>query len=245
MGGKTWSREEEHMFWRVVVPQSPKAVNPSDRLINWETCAQTMQEKMGKGARRRYTKLMLFEHYFQNVTTGHKSPHARKFVLEHKRQLTMVHGEDTRSIMTLRQSPFKPSPISSSRSPAISITAQSRRSSSSGLSIGSEGGPTTLRPMTSQEAATVCIFSPGGVVPQISDSRACSEVDNIAMDPEGMSIPHWPISRVCETNNAVVGRAPVAVMSVQVAMDRYGVKWEGLGQDHLQRFLRDTSVEVQ
>lgn len=30
---------------------------------------------------------LLVEHYFQNVQTGHKSPHARKFVAEHMREL--------------------------------------------------------------------------------------------------------------------------------------------------------------
>ncbi|KAM0452363.1 hypothetical protein ACHAO4_005574 [Trichoderma viride] len=88
MGGKTWSRQEERFFWRTIVPQSPKAVKPSDRVHDWKICAEIMQQEMGVNARRKYSKLMLFEHYFQNVQTGHKSPCAREFVVEHKRALS-------------------------------------------------------------------------------------------------------------------------------------------------------------
>lgn len=87
MGGKTWSRQEERFFWKTIVPQSPKAVKPADRIHDWKACAEIMQREMGVNARRKYSKLMLFEHYFQNVQTGHKSPCAREFVVEHKREL--------------------------------------------------------------------------------------------------------------------------------------------------------------
>ncbi|EGR49485.1 uncharacterized protein TRIREDRAFT_106219 [Trichoderma reesei QM6a] len=87
MGGKTWSKQEERFFWKTIVPQSPKAVKPSDRVHDWKACAEIMQREMGTNARRKYSKLMLFEHYFQNVQTGHRSPCAREFVVEHKREL--------------------------------------------------------------------------------------------------------------------------------------------------------------
>ncbi|KAL7915190.1 hypothetical protein GGI35DRAFT_173095 [Trichoderma velutinum] len=87
MGGKTWSRQEERFFWKIIVPQSPKAVKPADRIHDWKVCAEIMQRELGVNARRKYSKLMLFEHYFQNVQTGHKSPCAREFVVEHKREL--------------------------------------------------------------------------------------------------------------------------------------------------------------
>ncbi|PTB69623.1 hypothetical protein BBK36DRAFT_1094450, partial [Trichoderma citrinoviride] len=87
MGGKTWSKLEERFFWKTIVPQSPKAVKPSDRINDWKVCAEIMQREMGVNARRKYSKLMLFEHYFQNVQTGHRSPCAREFVVEHKREL--------------------------------------------------------------------------------------------------------------------------------------------------------------
>lgn len=111
MGGKTWSKLEERFFWKTIVPQSPKAVKPSDRIHDWKACAEIMQREMGVNARRKYSKLMLcasygstttflhtylltnvphpskVEHYFQNVQTGHKSPCAREFVVEHKREL--------------------------------------------------------------------------------------------------------------------------------------------------------------
>lgn len=59
MGGKTWSRQEERFFWRTIVPQSPKAVKPSDRVHDWKVCAEIMQQEMGMNARRKYSKLML------------------------------------------------------------------------------------------------------------------------------------------------------------------------------------------
>ncbi|PNP39379.1 hypothetical protein TGAMA5MH_08798 [Trichoderma gamsii] len=59
MGGKTWSRQEERFFWRTIVPQSPKAVKPSDRVHDWKVCAEIMQQEMGANARRKYSKLML------------------------------------------------------------------------------------------------------------------------------------------------------------------------------------------
>ncbi|PHH82557.1 hypothetical protein CDD82_5577 [Ophiocordyceps australis] len=46
-----------------------------------------MHQHFGRQARRNFTKLMLFEHYFQNVCTGHKSPRARDLVAEHMSQL--------------------------------------------------------------------------------------------------------------------------------------------------------------
>ncbi|KAH8177275.1 hypothetical protein LIA77_02357 [Sarocladium implicatum] len=90
MGGKTWSFDEERFFWHELIPHSPKGVNPECRTMDWDACASRMQTKMGDKARRRYTKLMLFEHYFQNVSTGHMSPHALAFVNEHKRELAAV-----------------------------------------------------------------------------------------------------------------------------------------------------------
>ncbi|PTB42159.1 uncharacterized protein TrAFT101_008740 [Trichoderma asperellum] len=102
MGGKTWSRQEERFFWRTIVPQSPKAVKPSDRVHDWKVCAEIMQQEMGVNARRKYSKLMLFEHYFQNVQTGHKSPCAREFVVEHKRALVEFRrgGEVVSDVVT-------------------------------------------------------------------------------------------------------------------------------------------------
>lgn len=87
MGGKTWSREEELFFWRSIVPISPKAAVQVGKPVDWDQCASMMQKHFGEAARRRYTKLMLFEHYFQNITTGHKLPHAADLVAEHKRHL--------------------------------------------------------------------------------------------------------------------------------------------------------------
>ena len=59
MGGKTWSREEELYFWRVIVPLSPKAAVPTGKPLDWEQLSMDMQRHFGANARRRYTNLML------------------------------------------------------------------------------------------------------------------------------------------------------------------------------------------
>lgn len=108
MVGKTWSQDEERFFWHVIIPRSPKSVNPAGRISDWEECAKIMRQEMGEKPRRNYTKLMLceclsrcaampalthtVEHYFQNVHTGHKSPNAGKFVNAHKRELGQSSG---------------------------------------------------------------------------------------------------------------------------------------------------------
>lgn len=59
MGGKTWSREEELYFWRIVVPQSPKAATEMAEPVEWAQLAADMQQHFGLNARRNYTSLML------------------------------------------------------------------------------------------------------------------------------------------------------------------------------------------
>ncbi|CAH0017697.1 unnamed protein product [Clonostachys rhizophaga] len=87
MGGKTWNKAEELIFWRTIIPQSPQAANMSDRLKSWNQCAAIMQEMMGRPKRRIYTKTMLYEHYYQNIKTRRHSPQARPFVREHMQEL--------------------------------------------------------------------------------------------------------------------------------------------------------------
>ncbi|GJN75470.1 hypothetical protein PLICBS_009569 [Purpureocillium lilacinum] len=93
MGGKTWSREEELYFWRTVVPLSPKAAANPPAPAEWSQLAANMQEHFGQNARRRYTSLMLYEHYFQNITTRHFSPKSVDLVREHIQEL-VANGQD-------------------------------------------------------------------------------------------------------------------------------------------------------
>ncbi|PNY26460.1 Uncharacterized protein TCAP_03585 [Tolypocladium capitatum] len=104
MGGKTWSREEELYFWRVIVPLSPKAAAPTGKPLDWEQLAANMQTHFVKNARRRYTNLMLYEHYFQNVTTGHESPKASDLVFEHRKHLES-HGKDPDEVASGERKP--------------------------------------------------------------------------------------------------------------------------------------------
>lgn len=61
MGGKTWSTEEERLFWKEIIPQSPAAVKQSERRETWDNCARIMQREMGELRRRVYTRTMLCE----------------------------------------------------------------------------------------------------------------------------------------------------------------------------------------
>lgn len=61
MGGKTWQTEEEHLFWRVLVPQSPEGVDPSDRRFSWKQCAELMHRELGHRGYRDYNKQLLCE----------------------------------------------------------------------------------------------------------------------------------------------------------------------------------------
>ncbi|RYP29135.1 hypothetical protein DL767_006905 [Monosporascus sp. MG133] len=85
MGGKTWSEKEEHYFWRVIIAHSPKraGVDRAKPEKSWDLLAQEMQRAMGSEARRDYTGTMLFEHYFQNIESGRKSPNAAIYVREY------------------------------------------------------------------------------------------------------------------------------------------------------------------
>ncbi|KAF9765604.1 hypothetical protein IL306_002111 [Fusarium sp. DS 682] len=85
MGGKNWSADEERMLWEVVVPRSVAAANPADRVMDWEQCAQYMNDHAGEIALRKYTKNMLYEHHYQNIIKGGSSPNARPFVDRHLR----------------------------------------------------------------------------------------------------------------------------------------------------------------
>ncbi|KAF4345238.1 hypothetical protein FBEOM_740 [Fusarium beomiforme] len=85
MGGKNWSIDEERMLWEVVVPRSVAAANPDHRVMDWEQCAQFMNERAGGIALRKYTKNMLYEHHYQNIIKGGSSPNARPFVDRHLR----------------------------------------------------------------------------------------------------------------------------------------------------------------
>ena len=60
MGGKTWSKEEERLFWEVIVPRSPVAAYPDPKnSLNWAQLAEWMNELAGDKRRREYTHTML------------------------------------------------------------------------------------------------------------------------------------------------------------------------------------------
>ncbi|WDK12419.1 hypothetical protein CGRA01v4_03698 [Colletotrichum graminicola] len=85
MGGKVWSDNEERVFWRIIVPQSQKriATGPA-HTKTWEELAPLMQSLMGVNAKRTYTHLGLFEHFFQNIDKARVSPNAGVFVREYQ-----------------------------------------------------------------------------------------------------------------------------------------------------------------
>ncbi|KAK3378496.1 hypothetical protein B0H63DRAFT_249026 [Podospora didyma] len=95
MGGKVWSRDEEVVFWKQIVTQSPKRAG-LDRLNaekSWSSLATMMTRIMNANKknpkeelRRNYTALGLFEHFFQNARNRNFSPNAHKFVTRHLQQ---------------------------------------------------------------------------------------------------------------------------------------------------------------
>ncbi|KAL0779789.1 hypothetical protein CaCOL14_004273 [Colletotrichum acutatum] len=89
MPGKAWSKEEERVFWRSIVPLSAKGVG-SGSSRSWEELAVIMQREMGPNAKRQYTQLSLVEHYFQNHDKEHFSPFAAPYVHEMKRAMAMI-----------------------------------------------------------------------------------------------------------------------------------------------------------
>ncbi len=69
MGGKTWSREEEEVFWLQMVPLSPKRLGDDiekNEERHWEWIAQEMKRIMGPNARRNYTGLSTCEYLYFN-----------------------------------------------------------------------------------------------------------------------------------------------------------------------------------
>ncbi|RYO91599.1 hypothetical protein DL764_008267 [Monosporascus ibericus] len=99
MGGKTWSEKEERHFWRVIIGYSAKraGVDRAKPEKSWDLLAQEMQRAMGSEARRDYTGTMLFEHYFQNVESGRKSPNAAIYVREYRLKLDSTSRPASRS----------------------------------------------------------------------------------------------------------------------------------------------------
>jgi len=59
MGGRIWSKQEEVIFWKKLIPHSPKRLGKDleNEEKSWEWVAQEMTERMGKNARREYTAL--------------------------------------------------------------------------------------------------------------------------------------------------------------------------------------------
>ncbi|GAB1314246.1 hypothetical protein MFIFM68171_04456 [Madurella fahalii] len=88
MGGKVWSKEEEEVFWTRMMVQSPKRLAPDQERFgekSWDQIAREMTKIMGDKARRKYTGLGIFEHYFQNAGLGRFSPNAGRLPLKYYR----------------------------------------------------------------------------------------------------------------------------------------------------------------
>ncbi|KAI0166915.1 hypothetical protein GGR52DRAFT_80201 [Hypoxylon sp. FL1284] len=83
MGGKQWSTPEEHYFWVVLIPLSPKRTGKDldGPWRTWVELADMMTAAMALlgPLRRKYNETSLFEHWFQNVN-GRVSPNAKKYV---------------------------------------------------------------------------------------------------------------------------------------------------------------------
>ncbi|KAK1778227.1 hypothetical protein QBC45DRAFT_168757 [Copromyces sp. CBS 386.78] len=137
MGGKQWTKQEELVFWKEVVPRSPKRVGKDRQRheMHWRDCATWMQRRMAREfrePRRTYTELCLFEHYFQNAEKQKFSPHAELLVRRYLRQKAQdgasdvqgnVHGNgetneagDSDFNRDMEQAPQPPETLGSARS---------------------------------------------------------------------------------------------------------------------------------
>ncbi|OHF02851.1 hypothetical protein CORC01_01952 [Colletotrichum orchidophilum] len=92
MPGKVWSKEEERVYWRVIVPNSQKRVDGGIPMT-WEELAPIMQTTMGLYAKRKYTHLGLLEHYFQNIEKNRISPNAAPYVRAQKMAIARAMKE--------------------------------------------------------------------------------------------------------------------------------------------------------
>ncbi len=64
MGGRVWTAQEEKVFWKQIIPNSPKKHEGLDKILgdeskSWKELADDMQVIMGDPAVRKYTGLML------------------------------------------------------------------------------------------------------------------------------------------------------------------------------------------
>jgi hypothetical protein len=72
MGGKTWSHEEDQIFWLKLIPHSPKRLGHDlkNKEKPWGWVAQQMKDTMGDKARRDYTELCVCEYSYLVLPTG-------------------------------------------------------------------------------------------------------------------------------------------------------------------------------
>lgn len=60
MGGKTWRREEETLFWTVLIPLSPEGLEEGKQnTYSWQKCADEMRARLGHLEYRNYNKQLL------------------------------------------------------------------------------------------------------------------------------------------------------------------------------------------
>ncbi|KAH7318400.1 hypothetical protein B0I35DRAFT_512026 [Stachybotrys elegans] len=199
MGGKTWSVEEEKYFWTAVIPRSPKAVKVEQRELDWHQCAKMMQKGMGRGSRREYNHNLLFEHYFQNMKVGHRSPKAGRFVQQHKQDIEAeterrkLAGEplDDRA----RSRPVK-------RTARRAKKAKSRRARAEESPPRTAAPPAVLAPITAPAAKEVP--DTGRMVPSATFYRQPSFEQTVRL-PQTASPSEVPSLRASSISSASMG----------------------------------------
>ncbi|KXX75716.1 hypothetical protein MMYC01_206602 [Madurella mycetomatis] len=129
MGGKVWSKEEEQVFWARMMVQSPKRLAADQERFSeksWEQIAKEMTEIMGDKARRKYTSLGVFEHYFQNAGLGRFSPNAGRLPIKYYQAERELKKEknDTKSAQAPAPGPAPASAPASTPAPAQAPTLE-------------------------------------------------------------------------------------------------------------------------
>ncbi|KAK3308735.1 uncharacterized protein B0T15DRAFT_551047 [Chaetomium strumarium] len=87
MGGKIWSVEEEQIFWKDLIPHSPKRLDEdfhNNKEKPWAWVAAEMSKRVTV-PRRKYTGLGVYEHYFLNAYQARFSPNVGQLAVPYWR----------------------------------------------------------------------------------------------------------------------------------------------------------------
>ncbi|KAK1760895.1 hypothetical protein QBC47DRAFT_396877 [Echria macrotheca] len=202
MGGRFWSADEERVFWLQIMPFSPKriGIHELNAEQSWDVLAIRMQELMGDKARRQYSGLGLFEHYFLNVVKEQISPNSCGHAQRHIRKMDEL-GIDRKidGFRKPRDGVKKPRKTPVKR-PAARPARPANRSGPGSGRAGVEPGPTLppIAPAAKLEPDAAAA-GPNISLPAISQSASDALSMATANEPGQPGQPNQPTQPKTET----------------------------------------------